>query len=389
MGDERKVSGEFRKLNVISFGGLTRLKSQDTPYVEMWAEVHWTDDAAEYIRNEEYAYISPEFDLDYMDPKSGNRVGAALLAIGLTNRPFLKGMARVTVGNENKSTIQVMATGEWYHQFYGRITIEEKHLDEMIANMSVIYNTMSDGAENPPTEMMVDYNHMSLFGGPEEAKAAGWVRGKGIYKEKSAGRAAAVEPAPSQRIAASDAAGRRSFQPNVGAKTMNDKRVRELLKLAEEAEVTDEHRSQAFDLLDQAAGNVRMSEGELAALKLKADAGEQAALALKKRDADDAVKAALEAHKITAAQVDWATGYALNDLAGFQKFVEGQPVLVPSGRQGSNDTNAQGASSRHQVKQWIDTKVAEGMAVDKAVKLAEGQFDAETFKAWRFPNKKN
>ena len=63
-------------------GRWTRLQEQrtDIPYVELWAEVHWTEDAADMIRADEYRYISPEFNLDYNDAATGDRIGAALLA---------------------------------------------------------------------------------------------------------------------------------------------------------------------------------------------------------------------------------------------------------------------------------------------------------------------
>ena len=83
----------------------------DEPYAELWAEVHWTEKAQGHIRAEEFRYISPEMDLDYVSEKDGNRVGAALLAIGLVNRPFLNGMAPVSLREENtQSEIQVLMT---------------------------------------------------------------------------------------------------------------------------------------------------------------------------------------------------------------------------------------------------------------------------------------
>jgi phage I-like protein len=55
----------------------------------LWAKVEWTEEAAGYIRKKEYRYISPEFSTDYYDKLTGESVGPALLAIALTNRPFL------------------------------------------------------------------------------------------------------------------------------------------------------------------------------------------------------------------------------------------------------------------------------------------------------------
>lgn len=50
-----------------------------------------------------------------------------------------------------------------------------------------------------------------------------------------------------------------------------------------------------------------------------------------RRDADDSVLMALKAGKLTPAQKDWATEYALKDPEGFRSFVEKAPQGVPMG----------------------------------------------------------
>jgi hypothetical protein len=47
------------------------------------------------IKGGEYRYFSPEWTYSYIDTESGIDYGATLLAGGLTNRPFFKGMASV------------------------------------------------------------------------------------------------------------------------------------------------------------------------------------------------------------------------------------------------------------------------------------------------------
>ena len=51
-----------------------------------------------------------------------------------------------------------------------------------------------------------------------------------------------------------------------------------------------------------------------------------------KRDADDAVKAAMNEGKVTAAQQEWATEYALKDPEGFKAFVSKAPKTVGIGK---------------------------------------------------------
>ena len=50
------------------------------------------------------------------------------------------------------------------------------------------------------------------------------------------------------------------------------------------------------------------------------------------RDAEEAVTHALKAGKITPAQKEWATSYALSSPKGFADFVEKAPQVVPMGQ---------------------------------------------------------
>lgn len=63
---------------------------------EMWASVLWTPFGVAAVQSGEYRFFSPEFTYNYVD-KHGDEHGAALIGGGLTNRPFLTGMAEVTL----------------------------------------------------------------------------------------------------------------------------------------------------------------------------------------------------------------------------------------------------------------------------------------------------
>lgn len=62
----------------------------------LWAKVEWTEDAVDFISSREYRFISPEFHPDYVD-EVGTKLGPTLLAVGLVNRPHLKGMEAVSL----------------------------------------------------------------------------------------------------------------------------------------------------------------------------------------------------------------------------------------------------------------------------------------------------
>jgi len=63
----------------------------------LFALPQFTEEARGYISRGEYRYISPEFTTAYQDRTTGKDKGAALLAVALTNRPFLEGMAPVAL----------------------------------------------------------------------------------------------------------------------------------------------------------------------------------------------------------------------------------------------------------------------------------------------------
>lgn len=68
---------------------------------------------------------------------------------------------------------------------------------------------------------------------------------------------------------------------------------------------------------------------------------------MQEKDAEEEVQKALKAGKITAAQTEWAKGYAMKDLKGFKGFVDKAPIVVPQGRLDLKD--AQGASRSDEV----------------------------------------
>jgi phage I-like protein len=56
----------------------------------LYAKIKWTDEAKKRIEADEYRYLSPVFDPNYIDPVSGASRGWALHSVALTNKPFLE-----------------------------------------------------------------------------------------------------------------------------------------------------------------------------------------------------------------------------------------------------------------------------------------------------------
>jgi phage I-like protein len=71
------------------------VKDVTTTEGKLFAEVEWTEQAVGEIGKGEYRFISPEFNLHYKDKETGKDIGATLLSVALTNRPFIEGMSPV------------------------------------------------------------------------------------------------------------------------------------------------------------------------------------------------------------------------------------------------------------------------------------------------------
>jgi hypothetical protein len=65
---------------------------------ELWGEVAWTPEAADFIKSGAYRFVSPSFVKDYTY-KDGRKIGTTLLAAAITNHPFLEQMAALTLYN--------------------------------------------------------------------------------------------------------------------------------------------------------------------------------------------------------------------------------------------------------------------------------------------------
>lgn len=61
----------------------------------LWAMIDWTLEAAQKIRAKKFRYFSPTYAKNYFSHDNGKPIGARLLGGGLTNYPFLQGMAEV------------------------------------------------------------------------------------------------------------------------------------------------------------------------------------------------------------------------------------------------------------------------------------------------------
>ncbi len=419
----------------------------DGPYGELWADVDWTDRALEYILAEEYRYISGEFKLKAKDEKTDDKIGAVMYAFALCTQPFVKGMPPIEAPAEGEQArAMVLMTGTWFHDWYGEFTISLEHLEEMVKNYAENRGASDPRGGHPDTEMVVDYNHGSFAGDVEAAKAAGWVRGNGIY---------VVQPSQEERKAAT--ARRQLKQPASAPKLaepppepkgdtdMGDERIREVLGLSDDVEITNDHRTQALTKVDERnqeleaeakaiteatgtedlptaaaaltegklPGRVVLAEpdhavlvaatAELKALK-KGQEGTVTFTAEKARELEEGAEAGIAAKKdLAGMRADTAISNAvtkghrmLNDeakaiartllVANFEegeKLLKSYPIMSAEMLKQAGDTGE--TSDAGDVKAFIDEKTKDGKVTPgQAMAEAREKFSAEQVKAYEF-----
>jgi hypothetical protein len=74
----------------------------------LWAEVEWTERAARMIREGEYRYCSMVLALKSKHRETGEEIGAQLLELGLTNTPFIDGLAPIKLTRHEMATKPIL-----------------------------------------------------------------------------------------------------------------------------------------------------------------------------------------------------------------------------------------------------------------------------------------
>ena len=129
-----------------------------------------------------------------------------------------------------------------------------------------------------------------------------------------------------------------------GTELVANKTILDLLELPADAKIADV----AAQIMACKAGDTALQE------RVK-----QLENAEKQRNADDLVLQAMKDGKISAAQKDWATTYALSDPEGFKVFVEKAPVVVPVGKLAHGDDRKKDGMSE------VDMKILKDLGISK------------------------
>ena len=223
----------------------------------LWATVEWNDDAVEYIENDEYRYISPEFEQNARHKETGEKLGTCLYAAALTNRPFLEGMAPVA-----------LAEGLDIPEFYRpakpkpetrRLAMHEQRIREILG--------LSEG-----TEITEEHRNQAFQKLDEQVTGL-----TGAASEVA--EAAGVEDIASVTAALKET-------PGEGQVVQLGERV---ILTAEQHKGLAEKAEKADELERDADGTIRLSEAEAKTLRADAAAGRDASKKLFEKEVDDAI----------------------------------------------------------------------------------------------------
>lgn len=90
------VDVDHQKQDGSAVGWIKKLEVR--PETGLWAFVEWTPPGWKFVHDKVYRYISAEFMPKYEDNETGDKFNNVLMAVTLTNRPFIKGMAPILLG---------------------------------------------------------------------------------------------------------------------------------------------------------------------------------------------------------------------------------------------------------------------------------------------------
>lgn len=118
------------------------IKSMEIKEDALFAKIQWNDKALEFIKNGEYKYLSPVFNFDYKNPKSGEDSGVALHSVALTNTPFLDCLGEVKANSKIK--------GENMEELKERVDALQKENEalkkELQENKDLVANSIVENA---------------------------------------------------------------------------------------------------------------------------------------------------------------------------------------------------------------------------------------------------
>lgn len=320
---------------------------------ELWAIVEWTEQAAQYIINGEFKYISPSYLENAEDHKTGKYIGGKLYAAALTNTPFIEGMAPV------HARAQLIVLAENVAEELERGSVMQAFSDIMYAFQTQIRKRLDDGEA---IEAIMKYVN-------EECANIGMMIKQRLSELGSAAKMA-LESTPTMAMRK----GRTILETiREGEVTMELKQIAQLFGFSDPDKTTEEqiktfistlrtdgvilkelrdilHVPDGKSLVDQVkalvpvAGSTMIEASALKALndrvvtlEARAVLGEQAAAELRAMKKDELINGAIRARKLAPSLKGWAESeYDRGNLESLKAFIKDAPEVVDFSVRGSD-----------------------------------------------------
>jgi hypothetical protein len=267
---------------------------------QLWAFVKWTKQAAQLIRNKEFRYISPTIDPAAVTSEGEPKlIGAKLLAIALTNQPFLTGM----------QAVELSRAGEL-------VELSEVSLDEKTTRIArAFYEFYSGDFDQPyivPNGIYEDYVICRRVG---KLWKVPFTHDEG-YESIQFGDAVEVEQTYQELSTQGETMANANEQTPPAGTTTTTQQMPDPVMLS----------------------RITNLENELAAQK---EVNLRTQRALDETKARGRVLGLIRAGKMAKAQEEWGVAYCLSDPAGFDTYASLlQPILALNTEHGSGETDA-------------------------------------------------
>jgi phage I-like protein len=281
----------------------------------LYAQVGWTEVARQEIKAQEYRYYSPVLKLE---PKTRRPV--ALMHLALTNTPAIVNAPLLAARFGGSELLMLREFSEEERKKLARegkalpdgsFPIENR---EDLENAIQAYGRAKDqeAARRHIIKRARDLGATDLL--PED-----W---EGSTKKKKEEEEKLMKAKLQTRLALKAEASEAEILAAVEAKLLLAEALPEIaLALGLERHATVAQIKGAILGVIQGQDALKELTSEVTALRAK----------MAQREAEEVVAAALKNGKLQPSQKDWALKYAIQDLVGFQAFVEKAPKVVPVG----------------------------------------------------------
>lgn len=243
--------------------------------------------------------------------------------------------------------LKIGVTGHWKGHYAGEFELDNASYQQMI-----------DNAIKRGLDIVVDYEHETLWGG--KAPAGGWISidplglkidGEDFYAQIEWTQAAVAHIEAREYRYLSPVFVPNTIDPvtgnNVGW-TLHSIALTNTPFLSELGAITNKQKEQTMGLqedLDKARQDLGTAQADSAAKDTKISDLEKALETSNKEQVEAMVNSAVSDGKIAASQKDWAIALALSDRKSFDDFLVSVTSTPPNGEMFKNSNNPAGATT--------------------------------------------